>query len=377
MTEELLRVLAAYTGPLAVNGVVAGVEWQHEHPGFQYLRGGHPTPDTESRRGAATMLAALQTADEQTLVLFLISGGASAMLELPLDPGISVEDIAAFHKALVRSGLPIRSINVLRKHLSAVKGGRLAMAAPHSAQCTLLISDVPEGELDFVGSGPSLPDPSTVNDCRTILNATDLHATLPPSISTFFRSRHLPETPKPSDFAHPAPVVALLSSATLAEGAAHFAAQHGYHPIFDNSCDDQDYRPAADYLVRQFERLHRQDPRTCLISVGEVTVKITGEAGRGGRNQQFALECARINAGEEQPRIAVLSAGSDGIDGESPAAGAIADDTTWQRAQQLGIDPAAALSTFNSFPLFEALGDTIVTGPTGNNIRDLRVLITY
>lgn len=375
MVDELLKTLTPCTIP--IDGIVDGPEWQHEHPSFEYIRGGHPTPDANSRRAAEAMLAALRTADEHTLVLFLISGGASAMLELPLDPAISIDDIAAFNRTIVRSGLPIRSINVLRKHLSAVKGGRLALAAPHSAQCTLLISDVPSGQLDFVGSGPSLPDPSTTAEVRTLLAEHHLLTALPPAIAAFFASPHLPETPKPADFTQPAPIVALLSSTTLAEGAAHFVAQHGLHPVFDNSCDDQDYRLAADYLVNRFESLYKQDPLTCLISVGEVTVQITGTPGHGGRNQQFALECARINAGEQHPRIAVLSAGSDGIDGESPAAGAIADDTTWQRALALGIDPAAALSAFNTYPLFEALGDAITTGPTGNNLRDLRILLAY
>ncbi len=376
MSHEFLRVLTTHSGALKIDGVVVGGEPQHCHANFAYFRGGHPLPDEQSRLGAQAMLVRLATADAKTLVLFLISGGASAMLELPLDANISIEDTAAFHRTLVHSGLPIRSMNVLRKHFSAVKGGRLALAAPRSTQCTLLISDVPEGQLEFVGSGPSLPDPSTVDDCLAILRNAELLDKLPPAVADFFRSPDLPKTLKPVDFAGKAlSVCVLLSSTTLGEGAAAFAEQAGYRPVIDNTCDDWDYQRAADYLVDRFEALYKNDPRVCLISTGEVTVKISGEAGRGGRNQQFALGVARINAGEEQPRIAVLSAGSDGVDGDSAAAGAIADETTWQRAEQAGIDPADALCHFNSYPLFKKLGDAIVTGPTGNNIRDLRVLI--
>jgi len=147
---------------------------------------------------------------------------------------------------------------------------------------------------------------------------------------------------------------------------------HGFAVEIDNSCDDWDYAKAADYLLARLSEFQRSDSRVCLVSGGEVTVRVTGKSGTGGRNQQFALYCAERIAGRN---ITVLSAGTDGIDGNSPAAGAVADGTTISRAGERGLDPAAALAGFDAFPVFQALADAIITGPTGNNVRDLRVLL--
>jgi glycerate 2-kinase len=165
----------------------------------------------------------------------------------------------------------------------------------------------------------------------------------------------------------------VLSNKTAVDEAGVAATRAGFAVDVDNACDDWDYERAADYLLERLRKLRKTVTRVCLISGGEITVKVTN-GGTGGRNQQFALACAKQIAGEN---IVVLSAGTDGIDGSSPAAGAVVDGTTWQRGKAAGFDPAAALASFNAHPLFDALGDAIVTGPTGTNVRDLRILLAY
>jgi len=168
----------------------------------------------------------------------------------------------------------------------------------------------------------------------------------------------------------------LLSSHDLVENARALAEKAGYFVAVDNSCDDWDYAEAARYLLERFHALRATHPRMCLISVGEVTVTMDRAPGAGGRNQQFAMACALELEKYQRERLTVLSAGSDGIDGNTRSAGAIADPTTVERAQRFGFDPARALTDFNACPLFTALGDTVVTGPTGQNLRDLRLLIS-
>jgi hydroxypyruvate reductase len=166
----------------------------------------------------------------------------------------------------------------------------------------------------------------------------------------------------------------VLSNETAEKAAAAAASRQGFAVEIDHSCDDWDYARAADYLLDRLRAMRRGVSKACIISGGEVTVKVPANAGTGGRNQQFALYCAQKIAGEN---IAVLSAGTDGIDGTSPAAGAVADGTTLDRAQKAGLDVSAHFNGFNSFPLFEKLGDSIQTGPTGNNVRDVRILMAY
>jgi hydroxypyruvate reductase len=377
MSEALLEILqSGLRSDIDVEGVVVGSSLPEiEDPRIQFFRGEHPIPMLVSREAADAVLRLLARADEATLVLFLISGGASAMLEKPLDPTMTIEETAAFHAALVHSGLPITQMNVLRKHFSQVKGGHLAVAAQRAAQCTLLVSDVPDAALDTVGSGPSLPDSSTLAECRQILESSRDALSLSPRLLDCFQYPGLPETPK---FDHPAFAraawMSILSSKNLQENAARLAEQSGFTVAIDNGCDEWDYRSAARYLIDRLVALQSLYPRACVISVGEVSVELTDRHGAGGRNQQFVLECARVLADENLP-FTVLSGGSDGVDGNSPAAGAVCDCTTWSRALSLGIDPAASLKGFDSFRLFKALGDSLETGPTGNNLRDLRILL--
>ena len=359
-----------------VEGIVVGVAGETLPQNVQVFQGGHPSPTQASLDAAGAILRLLETAAERDLVLFLISGGGSSMVEQILLPEISLSETAATHKALVESGAPIAAINAVRKHLSAVKGGRLAAAAAPAEQVTLFVSDVPRGELDALASGPTLPDRSTVADVGRIVAEYGLAETLPKEVAEFLLAHDLAETPKPGDaaFARSRWIV-LLDSASLEEAAAQRAAALGWTVTVDSSCDDWSAQDAATYLIQRLESLKAADPekRICLISAGEVTVRVpAGASGRGGRNQHFVLLCAEQIARRER---VVLSAGSDGIDGNSPATGATVDASTVERAEAAGYPVRDALAGFDSYGLLSLLGDAIATGPTGNNLRDLRILL--
>jgi hydroxypyruvate reductase len=374
---------------------------------FRYFEGGHPVPNEDSFDAARSALAMLKKARKDTLIFFLISGGGSAMFDLPLDPQITLDETIAFHKLLLASGAPISEVNTLRKHFSAVKGGRLAMAAREAAKVSLLLPDVPLRSLDALSSGPTSPDHSTVAEVRELLDRYDLAPKLPASVRAFFEREDLPESPGNKGWRPPffprlpwgEAVLArrvtaaatmsgedeafrdsvfeiLLSSHDLVENARALAQKAGYFTVVDNSCDDWDYAEASRYLLERFHALRAIHPRLCLISVGEVTVTMNRTPGAGGRNQQFVMACALELEKHSGERLVVLSAGSDGIDGNTQAAGAIADPTTVARAHIFGFHLKASLASFDACPMFTALGDAVVTGPTGHNLRDLRLLVS-
>lgn len=341
---------------------------------FIVFQAGHPSPNAASLEAAETILQMLSSLSDRDFVIFLVSGGGSSMVEQFLDPETPLELIAATHKALVESAAPITAINTVRKHLSAVKGGRLAAAAAPAEQLTVAVSDVPAGKLDALASGPTTPDNSTLNDVYSAVKQYGLLKRLPAPIAAQVSSRSLRETPKRGDaiFARSRWVV-LLDSTSLETTAGKRAAELEWQVVVDDTCDDWPADEAAAYLVNRLRELRRLSSRVCLLSTGEVTVTIPqGGGGNGGRNQHFLLEAARRMASEE---FVVLSVGSDGVDGNSPAAGGVVDGTTVERAMQVGIPVDDALRSFNSYPLLEKLGDAITTGPTGNNLRDLRILL--
>jgi hydroxypyruvate reductase len=371
---------------------------------FRYFEGGHPLPNEESFAAARAALALLKRARKDTLIFFLISGGGSALFDLPIDATISLEDTRTFHESLLASGAPINVINTLRKHFSQVKGGRLAMAAPESMKISLLLPDVPMRSLDALSSGPTSPDHSTVSDVRAIMEKYALAGKFPAPVREFFAREDMPESPGNKSWRPPfLPRIAeavlarrltaaasmrdedrafrdsvfeiLLSSHDLVENARALAEKAGFWVAVDNSCDDWDYADAARYLLERFHSMRSAHPRMCLISAGEVTVTMDRTPGAGGRNQQFALLCAIELARYAGEPLMVLSAGTDGIDGNTRSAGALADPTTVTRAKAFGFDPEKALAEFNACPLFTALGDSVVTGPTGHNLRDLRLFL--
>ena len=371
MAQALTKIL-----PAKLEGVVS-CPTAPEDPvaGLRYFIGGHPLPNRDSLRAGEAILAMLRALPAESLVLFCISGGASAIAEWPLDATVTLSDIVAANRTLVYSGAPIAEINAIRKHVSAIKGGRMAEAATHSTQISLLVSDVPDNALDALASGPTMPDPSTVEDCYAIAERYEMLPKFPARMRGAFQKHQLQETPKPGDavFAN-SRFVTLLSNYTAVTAAAERATALGFTVEVDNRCDDWDYARAADYLMGRLRELRRQAAHVCLVSGGEVTVKVGSKSGVGGRNQQLALYCVEKIAGKA---ITVLTAGTDGIDGNSGAAGALVDGLSAAKAFRLGLDAEGALADFNASPLLNAVGDTIVTGPTGNNVRDLRILLSY
>ena len=372
--HTMVEALSEQVGASLEGIVASSVDPPSQVHGFRYFRGGHPTPNQESIRAAGAMLKAIEAQPSTALVIFLVSGGGSSIVEKPIDDEISLADLIATYRTLVHSGAPIAEINAVRKHLSAVKGGRMAQAAFPAQQVSLLVSDVPDGSQDALASGPTMPDSTTVEDCYRIAEKYDLLRQFSQSTRELFTRHALEETPKSDDPAfHRARWWTVLSNQTAIDEASVAAERAGFMVHVDNSCDDWDYALAADYLLQRVRELRRQFSPVCLISGGEVTVKVTN-GGIGGRNQQFALACTQKIAGEN---ITVLSAGTDGIDGNSAAAGAVADGSTLERARQRGMDARMALDSFDAYPFFTMLGDAIEIGPTGNNLRDLRIVLAY
>jgi glycerate 2-kinase len=343
-------------------------------PGWKTFVGGHPLPTAESFAAGRAILERLARCDERTLVFFLISGGGSSLVEQPLDLGVTLADFQQLNSALITCGAPIEEINVVRKHLSATKGGRLAAAAARSMKITIAVSDVPEGEESALASGPTVADPSTVDDVESIVRKYGLLAKLPGSLRGMIERRSLPETPKDDDAAFArSRFEILLGERELLHAAHHCCEAEGFTCLVDTETDDWPLEQAAEHLLAQLEILKKENPRrrVAIFAGGEVSSPVTGE-GVGGRNSAFVLACVPKIAGK---RIAVLSGGTDGVDGNSPAAGAVADGESLARAVAVGLDPVDFLRRCDAHGFFSRLDDAVVTGPTGNNLRDLRILL--
>lgn len=322
----------------------------------RFFAGGHPLPNrTSLQAGRACLVAARR---ERCLLVALISGGGSALAEWPLGPR-SLAEVRELYGELVQSGAPIGAINVIRKHLSAFKGGRLA-AATCARVVSLVLSDVAPGDgLDAVASGPTLPDASTARQCAALIRRWLPH----------HKNDAIGETPKPGELA--ADAICLADNRLACERLAARARAHGLEPVIDHHADEWEYRRAARYLVERWRECRQR--RACLIAGGEVRVRMpAGTRGRGGRNQALALQVATLLRGSAS---CFLSAGTDGVDGNSPAAGALVDGGTCERARQHGLDVARSLAEFDAYPVLAATGDAIETGPTGNNLRDLRLFL--
>ena len=360
--------------------IVSNLPPQKIFHGFMAYQASHPYPNYYSQAAAEAVLENLRGADEKTLIVFLISGGGSALVEAQLEKSVTLEDMIALNQALVGCGASIDEINSIRKHLSAVKGGRLAEAAAKAHKVTLLLSDVPEGNLATIASGPTLPDPTTIEMCTVVAERYNLLGKFPPAIRELFEEKKLKETPKPDSgkpgaaaFAK-SQVFVVGSSRDVLHAAHRQAGARGFVAECEMSCDDAPLASAAECLFASLERMQRENPGkpVCVISGGEILCPVTGD-GRGGRNQAFVLHAVERIAGQE---VAVLSAGTDGIDGNSPAAGAVADGESLARSRALGLDPGGYFARSDSYHFMHALDDTLVTGPLENNLRDLRLLLT-
>ncbi|MCB9877259.1 MAG: DUF4147 domain-containing protein [Planctomycetes bacterium] len=344
---------------------------------FEVLPGGHPLPDAGSLAAGARALQLARSVAADEHVVFLVSGGGSAMLELPADPAVTLDDLRVLNRALVGSGADIHTINTVRRHLSALKGGRLARAAAAApTQLTLAISDVPDARATSLASGPTVADPTTLDDCRAVLDRHQLWPALPAALRERCRRGDLPPPLTADDpLLRRSAFVVLLDEAAARNAAVRWLAARDIVAVEDQRVDDWPCGRAAEALLRRLDEQAAANPgRTCaVVSSGELSVQLPAAPGRGGRNQQFALECALRFAGGD---VAALSCGTDGIDGDSPAAGAVADGDTVARAAALGLDSARHLARCDAYPLFERLGDAVVTGPSGMNVRDLRILLT-
>ena len=346
--------------------------------------GGHPLPNEASLEAARAAFALLRAADAQAraLVIFLISGGGSAMLEWPRDEAITLAEMQEANRALVACGANINEINSVRRAFSAVKGGGLGACAGRAAQISLIISDTREDEPYNVASGPTYAFPHEPHESSEIVKRYRLDARLPASI---LRAVNQPlPSPTETDSAlmlrrhH-----VLLDNERALVRAAEVAAAHGFTVEIARDLSEQPVAEGAALLVSRLFDLRRREGRrpVCLISGGEFSCPVRG-AGVGGRNAETVLRCAfEIEAqaarapSDATTRVVVFSAGTDGIDGNSPAAGALGDDTTLARARTLSLDARKFLEASDAHTFFAALGDAVTTGATGTNIRDLRLLL--
>lgn len=339
----------------------------------EMLEGGHPVPNTGSVVAATRALESAQSANEMDLVLVLMSGGASALWTAPLE-GITLEEKQQVTRGLLASGAPISDINCVRKHLSRIKGGRLAHAVAPARLVTLAISDVPGDDPSAIGSGPTVGDPTTLADARAILEARKVE--LPASVKAALEDGRN-ETPAPDDpsFANSEYILVSRPADALA-AAGEIAASLGYEVRMLGDALEGEARDVAREHAKLALDCKAQGKRTALLSGGEFTVTVTGN-GKGGPNQEYALSLVDALNGAEA--VYALAADTDGTDGgegcaDDPA-GAIVDPTSRQRAQALGLNPANFLQNNDSTGFFGGLGDLVVTGPTRTNVNDFRVIL--
>ncbi len=337
------------------------------------IEAGHPVPDDGSLRAADAALALARSAGADDIVLVLLSGGASALCAAPA-PGLTLEDKRVLTRALLRCGATISHINCVRKHLSRFKGGRLAVAAAPARVVTLAISDVPGDAPDAIGSGPTVPDPTTLADARAVLERFGLCPA--PAIATALNDL-ANETPKPGDaaFAHTRYILAASPRHAL-DAAAQAATRLGYRPVLLGDALEGEARDLAAQHARQALELQRAGQRVAILSGGEATVTLSG-AGQGGPNQEYALALAIALDGASG--IHALAADTDGSDGGSGAvddpAGAIVTPDTLRRARSANLDPATFLQNNDSQSFFRTLSDLLVTGPTHTNVNDFRAIL--
>lgn len=363
-----------WPGPL--EGVVV-TRYGHAVPceRIRILEAAHPVPDANSEAAARAILDAVRGLGPDDLVIALISGGGSALMALPA-PGLTLADKQAVNRALLRSGADIGEMNCVRKHLSAIKGGRLAAAAFPARIVTLAISDVPGDDPAVIASGPTVPDPTTFAEARSILVKYGI-AELAAVVAHLARAEE--DTPKPGDPRLARAEFRLIATPQRSlEAAAEVAEQAGIRPYVLSDAIEGEAREVAKVLAaiaRQVRRRGQPVRAPCvLLSGGETTVTVRGD-GKGGRNVEFLLALAVALAGE--PGIFAVAGDTDGIDGAEEVAGAVLRPDSLERAARLGLDAKAMLARNDAHPFFAALGNQLVTGPTLTNVNDFRaVLVT-
>jgi len=373
MGEAAVSIL----GERVTAGVLAVPSGQGGTAGtVRFLEAGHPVPDEGSLEASREILSLLSGAREQDLVVALVSGGGSSMVSAPVE-GVTLGEKGSVSRLLPRSGIDIRSLNIVRKHLSSIKGGKLAAAAYPARVRALLLSDVPGEDPSVLASGPFSPDPSTYLEAMQILVRSHLCSKVPRSVRLHIErgvAGTIPETPKPGDpvFDRVRTVTAGSNRTALAAAAAA-ARGPGTRVVELPGFLTGEARECARLFVRRLRDLAgsaESGSGVVLVAGGETTVSVRGN-GRGGRNQEFALAAALEMDKEEG--MAVLSGGTDGIDGPTEAAGAFADGSTCSRARRAGLSPERHLERNDSFPFFQALSDLLLTGPTGTNVADIAI----
>ncbi len=349
---------------------------------LKYIRlqeAGHPLPDENGLRGTLEMTKMLSNLKEDDLVIFLISGGGSALLPAPL-PGITLQEKQKVTDLLLACGATIQEINTLRKHLSFLKGGGLAKLTYPATLISLILSDVVGDPLDAIASGPTVPDPTTFADCRSILDRYHLWSKIPPRVAQHIREGlkgKREETLKEGAEPFKKVTNVIVGNNLLAMKAAQQKAEAlGYQTLLLSSRiigETKEVAKVHTAIAKEvlFNALPVAPP-ACILSGGETTVTLQGK-GKGGRNQEFVLAAALEVVGLKG--VVVLSAGTDGTDGPTDAAGAFADGHTVARAKALGMEAQHYLAQNNSYPFFKKLGDLFFTGPTGTNVMDLRLIL--
>ncbi len=367
-------------GDRIVRGVVV-TKYGHMQPTktVRLHEAGHPVPDAAGMAGTQAILDCLRGVTAADLVLVVISGGGSALTPAPV-AGITLEEKQALTKQLLACGADIREMNTLRKHISRIKGGQLARAAVPARVVTLILSDIVGDPLDAIASGPTVPDPTTYADALGILDTYKIREAIPASIRTHLEAgvagKH-PETPKPDDPAFATVQNVMVASNIQALRAAEAEARRlGFTPLILSSFIEGETKDVARMHAALALEVRSSGlpvaPPACFVTGGETTVTLK-RTGQGGRNQEFALAAAFDIAG--LPNVVVLSGGTDGTDGPTDAAGAVADGETIARARALGLNPRAFLESNDSYTFFAKLDDLLITGPTRTNVMDVRLVL--
>ncbi len=339
----------------------------------------HPVPDAQGVAAADALINLVSTAGPDDVVLCLISGGGSALSPAPIQ-GLSLEDKQAVTRLLLACGATIQEINTIRKHLSRLKGGGLCRLAPKARVVSLTLSDVIGDDLDIIASGATVPDTGTFKDCMQIVQTYNLLSQLPHAVRNHLQqgcSGRIQETPKPGDAVFENTANHIVGSLSQALGAAEEKARSlGFQSLILTSTLNGEAREAGKFVSsmgREVRSRHRPIcPPACILTGGETTVTIQG-TGLGGRNMELALSAVMELSGLES--TVLLSAGTDGTDGPTDAAGAFASGTSRMRAEQKGISPAAYLAANDSYHFFQQLDDLLITGPTGTNVMDMQILL--
>ena len=373
--DEMMHVAQSRARGRAIEGLIVtrhghlrpdGARWA----GVDVIEAGHPYPDENSVRAAHRALALAGMLEAGDRLLVLLSGGGSALLAAPAE-GLGLADKQEVTRALLQSGATIEEINRVRKHLSLVKGGRLAVAAGPAAVTTWIISDVPGDDPSFVSSGPTVADTSSLAEARDIIARYGIEAS--PAVTAALADA-VNETPAPDSLGLAGAETVVIARARDALGAAgRLATQNGYQVTDLGDQLQAEARHLGASHAALSRRLAKDGMRRAIVSGGETTVTVVNKAGRGGRNMEYALGLAIALDGAAG--IVALACDTDGIDGTEDAAGAIVTPTTLARARALGLDPARHLVENNAYLFFHALGDLVVTGPTLTNVNDFRVIL--